>query len=190
MNDVTVCVPSIAVRSWELLRALGSVTAQTELPDAISVALDTEHDGAARTRTLAVEAATTEWVALLDDDDELHPHHLERLFAYQRETNADLVFPWFDTSDNFVDPLGHEGLVWVPETPHMFPITVIVRRQLLMDVGCWEPRDQLEDWEAAGEDWFTWLRLRDAGAKVVHLNERTWKWNYTGTNTSGRGDRW
>lgn len=188
MNDVTVCIPSIPPRKDKLLRAVKSVINQKEPPDAIAIAIDTEHEGAAVTRNRVLNMATTEFVAFLDDDDEMFPQHLSHLFARQRETEADVVWPWFEMDEWAWDPLGHEHRDWDPDEPHQFPITTIVRRELALDVGGF-PEGYRASETCAGEDWVFWCRLNDAGAKFVRLAERTWIWHWEG-NTSGLGDRW
>lgn len=188
MNNVTVCIPSIPPRQVQLDCALRSVEWQEEPPDATIVQYDHHHEGAAATRNLAWRAATTEWIAFLDDDDELFPQHLAHLFARQRETDADVVWPWFETSSNFKDPLGHEGREWDPAVPHSFPITTIVRRSLAEEVGGFPL--EIQNPMCAGEDFEFWKACSAAGGKFVHLHERTWRWNFHGKNTSGLGTRW
>ena len=193
---VTVCIPTIPVRGTLLTRAVQSVVAQSRPAAAISIAADLDRQGAGPTRTRAIEAATTDWVALLDDDDELYPQHLERLCAHAVETGADLVFPWFDTQpaggDPFIDEQGrptHEGRPWDPAAPHMFPVTVLARRDLLLTVGGFGPPQDPDGW-CSGEDWHTWLELAAVGATIVHLPERTWVWHHDSANTSGMPNRW
>lgn len=58
---VTAVIPSIPPRVKMLRRALASVLTQTRAPDAISVAIDHDHEGSAATRNRALAAADTEW---------------------------------------------------------------------------------------------------------------------------------
>lgn len=190
-GSVTVCVPSIPPRAPLLARALASVAAQVRLPDAVSVAIDRNHDGPAITRNRALEAADTEWVAFLDDDDELYPDHLARLLEHQAATGADLVYPWFNVVDGD-DPFPqHFGVPWDAERVHIFPITYLVRTELAK--AAWFPtrEEMADDWAIrcddvrGGEDWGFVKRLLAAGAEFAHLPERTWAWHHHGRNCSG-----
>lgn len=184
---ITVCICSIPPRTDMLRRAIESVLVQTLPASGISIAIDHDRHGAAWTRTQALYGARTDWVAFLDDDDEFKPEHLAELALCQRETGADVVFPWFDTvggSDPF--PM-FEGKEWDPAAPHMFPITTLVRRSHALVAGGFVTEGHLN---GAGEDWLFWLTLRNNGCKIVHLNKRTWIWHHHGLNTSGMPERW
>jgi hypothetical protein len=186
-----------------LENALSSVVRQTWPPDQISVAIDHHGEGASATRNRALDAIDTEWVAFLDDDDEFLPLHLEHLVVKAAETGADLVYPWFDgiNTDFFRLPAEDdpdrlrtpEGMPFTPhvenrlrgESGNFIPITVLVRTSLVKEVGGFIDQGKPGDMPT-GEDYMLWLRLLDAGAKFVHLNERTWRWNGHLTHTSGR----
>jgi glycosyltransferase involved in cell wall biosynthesis len=194
VNDVTVCVPSIPPRRNSLLPvALKSVWMQVHPIDAVSVAVDVNRQGAARTRQRALDAALTEWVAFLDDDDVLYPQHIEHLLSWALENQADYTFSYFDltrTANVFASrerPMGHFGRTFDPEDPHHTTMTILVRRELAQAVGF---SDRPEGDIAGGEDWRFLLGCVDAGAKIVHLPEQTWFWRHHDSNTSGREDRW
>lgn len=194
MTTVAVVTPTIPTRSTLLVEALASVAAQTRPPDAISVAIDLHHEGAAATRNRALAAVDTDWVAFLDDDDLLEPVHLERVLDHAEETGADLVYPWF-TVDGGTDPLGMEGQPFDPDAlrrANYIPVTYLVRTKLIKAVGGfpgpgWQDDlgIQLQPDVATCEDWAALLRMVDAGAVVVHLPERTWVWRHWGGNTGG-----
>lgn len=211
MTEVTVCVPTIPARRDQLDRALRSVDAQTIPPDvtlAASIALDENGDGAAATRNRAWRNTETEWVAFLDDDDELRPNHVAACLTHAHETGADLVYPWFnihtadgsDISNNdplsvpvngryvspygvrFDDALKHELMT----RNNFIPVTVLVRRALLEDVGGF-PIPGTPEWtDDCCEDWGLWRRLLNVGAQFEHLPQRTWIWTWHGRNTSGK----
>jgi hypothetical protein len=197
MNDVTVCIPSIAPRGKMLTRALASVTTQTRPADAISVVIDHDRSGAARVRNETWRRAHTDWVAFLDDDDELLPHHLEHLLAVQADTGADLVYPWHriigPDGRTKADLLGGQGVPFEPselDVRNFIPVTILVRRELLIEVDGF-PIPGTPEWPHEDcEDWACWRRIRDAGGVFVHTPEVTWLWHHHGQNTSGRGDRW
>lgn len=185
MTTVAACVPSIPPRADRLAVALASVTAQTRPVDQISVAIDHEHLGAAATRNRAFAAVDCEWTAFLDDDDVWRPLHIEALLRCAENFHADLVFPWFDVQGG-TDPFPQkEGVPFDEATLRLspyIPVTVLVRTDLVRAVGAFP--------DVPGEDHGLWLRLLYAGAKFVHLPERTWVWNHHSSNTSGLATRW
>lgn len=189
---VTAVIPSIPPRvdDGKLSRALASVMQQTRAVDAVSVHVDHDRLGSAINRTRALEQVRTEWTALLDDDDEWGPEHVASLLAHAEATGADLVYPWFTVPGGF-DPWPHrEGRPFDREAlrgENYIPITVLVRTELLLEVGGFTPKGLPEN---PCDDWGTWERLLEAGAKFEHLNRRTWTWHWHGANTSGRTDRW
>lgn len=211
MTSVTVCVPTIPARRDKLARAVRSVADQqvgTDVTVAVSVALDEVGDGAAVTRNRAWHEANTEWVAFLDDDDELRPNHVERCLRRALETDADLVYPWFNIHDDAGNDISHQDPLRAPVdgcyvSPYgidfdaslrhelmtrnnFIPVTVLVRRSLLEAVGGF-PVPQTEEWpETCCEDWGLWRRLLNAGARFEHLPRRTWVWYWHGRNTSGK----
>lgn len=192
---ITVVIPTIAPRGEMLQRALRSVAAQTLQPDVVVVEPDDDHDGPAATRNRALNMVHTEWVAFLDDDDEFWPDHLEALKRCADETGADLVYPWFDVcsvrSSPGWDPLGAFGLPFDParlDSANYIPVTVLARTSVIVAAGGFVNRG--DDRTATCEDWGCWLAMRDAGAKFVHLPQRTWIWNWHDSNTSGRTDVW
>lgn len=210
-NDVTVCVPTIPARREKLERAVRSIGDQRIGDDvrlSVSVVMDEVGEGAAVTRNRAWRNADTGWVAFLDDDDVLRPEHVERCLRRALETDADLVYPWFNIHDDagnditgndplrapvgghYVSPYGvtfDDDLQRELMTRNNFiPVTVLVRRELLEAVDGF-PIPNTSEWpESCCEDWGLWRRLLEAGARFEHLPRRTWIWTWHGRNTSGR----
>jgi len=197
VTTVTVCIPSIAPRARMLTRALASVTAQARAANGVSVVIDHDRRGAAVVRNEAWRNASSEFVAFLDDDDELLTNHLEHLLAVQADTGADVVYPWHriigPDGRTKADLLGAQGVPFEPselDVRNFIPVTLLVRRDLLAEVGGF-PLPGSPEWPHQDcEDWACWRRLRDAGGVFVHTPEITWLWHHHGANTSGRGDRW
>jgi glycosyltransferase involved in cell wall biosynthesis len=192
---VTVVIPSIPPRGRTILpRALDSVLRQERPADAISIAIDHGHQGAAITRNRALAGVTTEWTAFLDDDDTLRPGHIGSLLRAAQESGADVIYPWFTVVSGW-DPLAEfEGQPFnekiMRESQNFVPVTVLARTELVQSVGGFEDRNKsTEPGASPCDEWGLWLKLLDAGAKFYHLNERTWYWHW-GVNTSGRGDVW
>lgn len=193
---ITVAIPAIPPRVRMLSRAVGSTLRQTRPADAIAICFDHERLGAPANRDRALGMVETEWTAFLDDDDELGIYHLEKLEREQQRTGADLVFPWFHViGENSPFPQ-HEGLEWNigPDNLddfRMFPITVLVRTNLLLEIGGFSPRARTgTDRPNTNEDLAAWMELLKRGARFTHLPERTWYWHHHGANTSGRPERW
>lgn len=179
------------VRNGLLSRALDSVWKQSHLPDAVAIAIDHYHEGAAVTRNRALHMANTEWIVFLDSDDVLYPQYLQRVFEHQIKTDADIVIPWYDVN-GAADPLAcHFGRQWNPAEPHQFTITNLVRRELALKAGGFPMDRPVGPW-CLGEDFPFWIKMSDAGAKFSHLPERLWMWDHepAGGNTSGMPNRW
>jgi len=161
VNDVTVCIPTIPPRAALLGRALASVARQ-DMPVSVAVVSDTEKRGAAWTRDRALRAADTEWVAFLDDDDQLDSYHVRELLACAMEHTADYVWSRFRTAvpNRQRDPrrmiattqpeyLFRDGPAplgagtfeqWNDVHPAQTTVTTLVRRELALDVGGFIPR--------------------------------------------------
>lgn len=195
-DDVTVVIPHIPIRRTELGNAITSITAQTRQPSEIIVATDARREGAAATRNRALSRVTTPWVAFLDDDDTLLPHHLETLIAHARETGADVVYPGCHVVNpalggriSLRDEWGRFGRPFDPELLRersYIPVTSLVRTGLAQRASFGPPAGVTTDYE----DWGFYVRLMDLGAMFSHVPVITWVWNHNGNNTSGRADRW
>lgn len=190
-SGITVVIPTIPTRRQTYLhRSLDSVLQQALSPDAVIVEVDHGHRGAAETRNRGLAKVTTEWVAFLDDDDEFLPDHLARLRAHAVTTDADMVYPWFDVPegfDPFPDREGQPFSATVLETRNTIPVTVLAKTETIKQVGGFQPIGPPDN---PCDDWGAWKALAAAGAKIEHLNRRTWLWHWHGGNTSGRGDAW
>jgi glycosyltransferase involved in cell wall biosynthesis len=203
--DITVCIATIPPRVNELARAVKSVTRQTLQPMSIIIEYDHGKTGAPATKNRAIAKATTEWVAMLDDDDEFLPHHLQALHTTALSTGADVVYsiPHIPQIPGNRDPDGRYGVPFDADELRRrsyIQTTSLVRRELFMSVGGFQvPKGLMgpDDHRANYDDWGGWLAMLDAGAKFVHCPEVTFVWNHWGFgrpgrpgNTSGRADRW
>lgn len=165
-----------------LSRAVSSVAVQTLPAAAISIAMDLNREGAAKTRQRALEAVQTPWVAFLDSDDFFKKNHLEDLMDHAQSTGADFVFSWFDMNGG-VDPFpGNFAPEFNPAAPIETTVTTLVRTGLAKQVG-FQALDRGE--VNSGEDRFFTLGCIEAGAIISHLKKRTWYWSHHGLNTSG-----
>lgn len=190
---ITVVTPShpARMRNGMFSRAMGSVAYQSLQPAAISVAIDTDRQGAAPTRQRALDAVATEYVAFLDSDDFFLPIHLLVLADHLRETGADYVYSWFKilTPDGRIleeDPIfppGHYLNPFDPDEPIETTITTLVRTELAKEVGF----QRLDRGHAqnSGEDRRFTLGVLEAGGKISHVVAKTWIWAHHGQNSSG-----
>ncbi len=186
MADITICIPTIPPRKEMMIRAVKSVQNQTRDAN-ISVFTDKDHSGAWATRNRATMAADTEWVGFLDDD-KLLPWHVEHLLETAEETGADMVWGWFDVVGG-ADPFPHyRGRQYNPENPHIVPITYIVRRQLWLDSGGFQP-DTIGSWDLQDQPVID--AIYEASGGMLYASEKiTWQWFHHGRNTSGLPSRW
>jgi glycosyltransferase involved in cell wall biosynthesis len=190
-DTVSVCIPSIPKRSNLLTsRVLPSVFSQTYSVSEICISLDFKKEGAWENRNNAIKMANSEWIAFLDDDDEFQPHHVETLLAAAHENQSDVTWGWFDViggSDPF--PM-HRGRQWDINDPHIFPITCIVRRSLILDSKAvfMPEKSNIGAWGI--QDFPFWKSIYDAGGKFFGIPDITWNWHHHGANTSGLPNRW
>ncbi len=200
---IAVCVPSIPPRRDVLARCVAGIRAQTRPANQVIVVTDTDGEGAGATRNRAWRQASTEWVAFVDDDDELLPDHLERC-AEPFTEGADVVYPWFHlggipgredplavpSAGRLVTPLGvsfGDTQAAYLRTANFIPSAIVVRRTLLEDVGGYPLHDTDEYRRYAGcEDWALLVRLLDAGAHFAHVPHRTWILHDDAVSTAGR----
>jgi glycosyltransferase involved in cell wall biosynthesis len=195
-DTVAVCIATIPPRREVFLpRAIASALRQSRPPDELHVATDLHHDGEAPTRNRVIAAAQTDWIAILDDDDEFNFDHLEAMIGHADLTGADVVYSWYDVIGG-TDPHPHVfGKFWDPDHPVQTTVTLLWRRSLLVDeLGGFRPplpQGEFDEYgNRDGPDFDVVKRANRAGAKISHLPVRTWRWHHHSTNTSGLPDRW
>lgn len=179
------------------MRALKTVATQTLRADDIIIAVDNDRQGSAITRNRALMKVETRWVAFLDDDDLLMPHHLETLLTHANDTGADVVYPGCRVVNPELGgeiPLREEwgrfNQLFDPDLLRQksyIPVTSLVRTSLARLAQFGPPTAS----DSHYDDWGFYVRLLDMyGAIFSHVPEITWVWNHHGKNTSGRPDRW
>ena len=190
-ETVSVCIPSIPTRS-DLLksRALSSVLTQTYSVSEICISLDIKKEGAWENRNNAIKMANSEWIAFLDDDDEFLPHHIGTLLTAAHEQQADVVWGWFDVIGG-TDPFPiNKSREWDINNPHIFPITCMVRRSLILDANAKFMPDNHNHGAWEQQDFPFWKSIHDAGGKFLAIPDTTWNWYHHRANTSGLPSRW
>lgn len=197
---VDVIIPSIPPRRAKLERAVNSVRAQDyEGKINIIIALDHEKEGSAVTRNRALMRAASPWVAFLDDDDYLLPHHIRTLMHAahtQDDSDPDVIYPGCQVlGANGVEiprqvEWGRFGLPFDPallRAESYIPVTSLVLRGMAQEAGFGPPA---HDPKSKYDDWGFYVRLLEAGAIFQHVPEVTWIWTHDGANTSGEVNRW
>ncbi|MHB2022731.1 MAG: glycosyltransferase family 2 protein [Mycobacteriales bacterium] len=194
---VTVLTATAGRRPGMLAEAIASVRAQT-LPPQEHIIVDdgsfsvapvegvrvraVTHCGLGLARNAGLELAGGVAIALLDDDDLWHPHHLATVWPVMERSGADVVYADCEEvgrADGYAiavrdfDPelLERENFICVPAT--------LVRVEALRAVGGFST-DALEDWE-------TWKRLARLGARFVHVPQVTVTYRFHADNLTYRG---
>ncbi len=196
-GEISVIIPTIPGRVALLERAVDSVVNQTREAWHIIVIGDPDRTGAAATRNRALESVDTEFVAFLDDDDEMLPEHLDVCYQAMQDSGADLVYPgmhiigrddplavalggaWVNP---FGVPFGPEQENHLRHAGNFIPVTWMARTGLVRAVGGFpDPTPRVP------EDHGLLIRLLDAGARFHHVARRTWRYHVHGENTGGLG---
>lgn len=196
---VTVITPTIPTRGEQLGRAIRSVMNQTVKPVSHLVLPDIEKRGAAAMLDQCLRYAQSEWVAVLADDDEFLPHHLETLWNLLDETGADVAYSHFRFSNQ--DDAGHlerfRGQPFNYEKPRQMTGVYMGRRQLLYDIGghqsSWFLADSYERDEEGhrmGEDYYLAKRLAAEKIPVAVTGEVTWIYHTGHKQTLGMPSAW
>jgi hypothetical protein len=198
MLPITVCTPTIPPRGEELARAVKSVSQQSAKPAAHLIMVDVHKEGAAVMLDKTITNARTEWVAILADDDEFLPHHLETLWNLVNLENADIGFTHFKYSN--LSDAGHlerfRGVPFDSENPRQMTGVFIARRDLLLEVGGHSKNFDPLSYEVdgfgnrIGEDFLIVKRLAAAGAKFAVSPQVTWIYHTGHRNTLGMPNAW
>jgi len=196
--DVTVCTATIPTRVDLLERASKSVQNQTLKVKDHSIKLDLEKLGQPLILDQIIKEAKTKYVAILDDDDELLPNHIELLYKKIVETEADLVFPHFKYSN--LSDAGHlekfKGLPWDNNNPHQVPITWIAKRKTILEVGGFSGDFDVLSYEIdnqgnrIGNDFNLIKKLAEANKHITNISEITWIYHVGHPSTLGMPIRW
>lgn len=170
-SNITVAIPHLPERGDMLTRALDTVRAQTLQPDKIVVLTDTTHPGEAVLRNRLVAAVHTEWVAWLDDDDELLPHHLAALAAVSAD--ADVVYSDYE-------------VIGGDHRPSFIQANWMARVSAIRNVGGF-PEPFGLDWPYRYADWGLLAKLLNVGYRFRYVPEKTWRYNIHSSNSVGAG---
>lgn len=174
MTDVSVIVATYGDPSWFATADTACRSAKDQtVPVEI---LQTHGPSLHEARNEAAGFATAEWLVFLDADDTLDPHYVEEMLkggADLRQPATLGVYPdgTTDPTANVIPPRGASIL----DGNHLV-VGTMVRRQLFMDVGCFDDYPILEDWDL-------WIRCLLAGATQEAIPAAIYR---VGVNDSGR----
>ena len=126
--------------------------------------------GVSLTRKKALDAATGDWIAVLDSDDMWTPDKLEKQLALAEKENADLVF----TGSAFIDNDGNP-INWQLHVPSEMKYRELLKQNLISNSSVLVKKELYEKFYAVGddmhEDFAMWLNITKAGYKVCGLDE-------------------
>ena len=174
---IAVITPSLPSRAEMLGEACESVARQTLQPREHLIGVDWGRRGSAYMRNQLVAASRhSDWIAFLDDDDLMWPHHLERL-AEETLAGADIVYSNCD-GPAVVRAFDPEAL----GIGNFIPATVLMRRSLFRSLNGFMPSSAVaQGWE----DWDLWKRALAAGARFAYVPQKTWVYRmHAGSKTN------
>lgn len=165
--------------AWEEL-AMSRAHPSTIGQGALEVICHHEDSGTlASARNAAVQATDADWLAFLDSDDELAPGYLQAMMSGAHDVGLWLPEDW-ERSPALLAPalqrIEH-GRASRPAIPNAgkWPATnecvigTLVPRELFLQVGGFRERAADGTPLTMYEDWDAFLRMYDAGARLVHV---------------------
>ena len=196
--DVTIITATIPTRAELLARAVKSVEEQTLQPAAHLIMEDTEKIGGAAVLDKLLKKVKTKYVAVLDDDDELLPRHIEAIYTSITESDADLVYPWFryQTSGNAGHLERYFAVAWSNDDVHQVSMTWIAKTLTIKRVGGFSEGYVTESMELdssgnrIGYDFILIQRLVAHDRIIKHHPEITWIYHDDRQSTLGMPSRW
>lgn len=203
MATVAVVLPTIPPRK-ELLRvAMTSVFNQTRKPNQFIVESDPRGTGSAATRNRGNARVISDYIAVLDDDDELLPNHIEVLMrAAEQNPEADVIYPIPDirlprdptavrVNGKIVKPWGLEWTEdhrqWMIQRGNFIPHTCLMKTETVRRHGGYPETggsSPCDDWNLLG-------KIALHSGVFLHVPEITWIWGVNPLgHTGGHAERW
>src|SRR3990167_5473703 len=128
---ISVITPALPTRNRQIQDAILSVQTQTLQPIEHLIGIDYERKGTGATKTHLARATLGDWVATLEDDDFLHPEHLEALTA--NSEGADIVYSWCAVRGRMEWSPNREFDPDALRVSNYIPSTALIRRSLIVD---------------------------------------------------------
>lgn len=181
-NLPAVITPSLPSRAELLVECCESVKRQT-VACAHHVYLDSQGIGPAVIRNTIMTRLACEYVAFVDDDDLLDPEHVELLLHACEglgDETFDLAFSWHRREGSTpeverIESWDDYAFGVMLGGRNLIPVTVVARREAMLDAGGFWPEDRYEDHAL-------WLRMLARGARFVCVPEETWTYRMLGGN--------
>jgi hypothetical protein len=168
-KKIAVVTPTLPSRKELLQECKDSVKQQIWNGETYhAIGADLTGEGAALTRNKIVQSldSSYEWIAFLDDDDKFLPNHLA--VVTEACSGADVVYSeckeeGFQKTWNTRD-FNYEAV----RKENYIPVTALVRRSAFEKVGGFKEKPY------PGEDQWLWLRMYEAGCRLVYVPQETW----------------
>jgi len=126
--------------------------------------------GVSLTRMNGLNAATGEWIAVLDSDDAWMPEKLEKQIVLQKRTGAVLLY----TGSQFMDGDGNK-IDWVLNVPEKVDYRTLLKQNILSNSSSLCRKDLYKKHYAIGdgmhEDFALWLSILKNGEVAYGVNE-------------------
>lgn len=180
---VTMLTPTIEGREELLAECIASVQAQTE-EVAHLVWMDAARAGPAVCRQRMLDLVQSEFVAFVDDDDLLDPHHVESLMALLQNGQSLADLAWSRCRMQFGPGVAQFRIApgmrpdykaLVTSGRNFIPVTVVARTSAIREAGGFRSEDRYEDYEL-------WKRMLGLGHRFAHLGQETWTYRVLGEN--------
>ena len=128
------------------------------------------NSGVSVTRRKALEAATGEWIAVLDSDDMWKPDKLEKQLTLSQRTGAELIF----TGSAFIDNDGNP-IDWQLHVPETLAHRELLKQNLVSNSSVLVKKELYKQFYAIGdemhEDFAIWLGITKTGRKAYGIDE-------------------
>lgn len=176
--NVTILTATLPERADMLAEAKASVAA-LEVPFDVTVEhivlVDDKREGAGALLADGVQLAKGQWVMVLDDDDLLHPNHIEVVTKHCSDA-VDVVYTLPEVTGgsftNYEIPFDPAVLARRNIVSH----NALMRLSLVRHVGSYRNLRMF--------DWDLFKRLEAGGADFLQIPETTWTYRLHGSNWS------
>ncbi len=129
-----------------------------------------KNSGVSISRKNGMEAATGEWIAILDSDDMWAPDKLEKQLDLAEKTGAELIF----TGSAFIDNDGNP-IDWQLHVPEKLPYRELLKQNLVSNSSVMVKKELYEQFYAIGdemhEDFAIWLGITRTGRNAYGIDE-------------------